>query len=177
MTDIYHNGKKLERIDLTFDGAAPPIITPEPPVDDKPPVRPVEPPSAVDPNIIQRTLGDLVLSRPKMSTYMDKDRIYAHSFTIPVDVPLVMFGFVPQGSYTANFRVWVSKTPGGEPIDDKYGDVRANARRGQQFALAVAVRGLGGERRGAVVDKFTRYYLNMVSDQPHPMQWRITGAF
>jgi hypothetical protein len=28
MTDIYHNGKKLERIDLTFDGEAPPIITP-----------------------------------------------------------------------------------------------------------------------------------------------------
>jgi hypothetical protein len=79
MTDIYHNGKKLERIDLTFDGEAPPIIipSPKPPVDDKPPVRPAQPspPSAVNPNIIQRSLGDLRLSRPKLSTFLDKDRI------------------------------------------------------------------------------------------------------
>jgi hypothetical protein len=185
MTDIYHNGKKLERIDLTFDAQAAPIISPQPlveakpPVDDKPPVRPVEPdpPSAVNANVIKRTLGDLRLSRPKLSTFMEKDRIYSHSFNVPVDVPLVMFGFIPQGSYPANFRVWVSRTPGGKPIDTKYGDVLANARRGQQFALAVAVRGLGGERRGAVVDKSTRYWLNMQSDERHPMQWRITGAF
>jgi hypothetical protein len=182
MTDIYYNGKKLQRIDLTFDGAAPPIITPEPPVDDKPPVRFVEPqPEETLPpsHVIMRQYGPLLRNNPSLMDHLRLGKVYSYGWSVPANsvVRLVTFGFVPQNLNLTQLAVWISKTPGGEALDERYALDSQTTRVGAQMAVTAAIRGRGGERRGAVIDTDTQYYINMQAGGPVPMKWRISGDF
>ena len=176
MTDIYHNGKRLSRIDLTFDGAAPPIITPDPPADDKPPVRPADP---VPDHVVARTYGPLLRNNPSLRDQLRLGRTYAYGFTVPANsiVRLVTFGFVPQNQNRTQMAVWISEEPGGEALDQRYALDAQVTRVGGQLEVTAAIRGRGGERRGAVIDTNTLYYINMQAGGPVAMEWRITGDF
>ena len=172
MTDVYVDGKKVTRLDITTEGK---VSIPEPPKLDIPPIRTHEPPQRGV--VYKDNLGSLSRNKPLINTYMERDVVYTEAFSIPVDVPLVTFGFVPQGGSAANFKIWISEKPNGKPLGDRYAEVERPARRGDAFGVSVALEGLGGERRGAVIKKYTTYWLNMVCEDSHPMRWRVSGAF
>jgi hypothetical protein len=154
---------------------AKPRPEPKPPKDDTPPIRTPKPPQLGV--VYKDNLGSLSRNNPSINTFMESGVVYTEGFSIPVDVPLVTFGFVPQGGSLTNFKIWISEKPNGEPLGDRYAEVEKLARRGDALAVSVALEGLGGERRGAIIKKHTPYWLNMTCDDNHPMRWRVSGAF
>jgi hypothetical protein len=183
MTDIYHNGKRLSRIDLTFDEMATPIITPapKPPVEDTPPVRPADPPpaGAVPDHVIARSYGPLLRNNPRLQVVLRLGKVHSYGFWVPANtkVRLVNFGFVPQNKSMTQMAVWISEEAGGESLDERYALDAQVTRVGGQLQVTAAIRGRGGERRGAVIEVGKRYYINMQAGGNVPMEWRITGDF
>jgi hypothetical protein len=186
MTDIYHNGKRLSRIDLTFDAQAAPIIAPQPLVEAKPPVRPADPPAndtppagAVPDHVIARSYGPLLRNNPRLQVVLRLGKVHSYGFWVPANtkVRLVNFGFVPQNKSMTQMAVWISEEPGGESLDERYALDAQVTRVGGQLQVTAAIRGRGGERRGAMIEVGKRYYINMQAGGNVPMEWRITGDF
>ena len=167
------NGQPFDLTSMEIEGEFAKLPV-KPPVEDTPPVRPTEPKPDQT-----KTLGALTKSIPLIWEHMEEDKVYSYDFWVPedVDVPMIVFGMTPQSSELTGFTVWFSKTPGGSPIDDRYGSREGFARRGDQMQLIAAVRGKGAERRGMPINAGEVYYFNMLADRDHVMRWRIAGAF
>jgi hypothetical protein len=174
---VFVDGKEVfnARISIATNADNAPVVTP--PVDDKPPPRPVEPPKGVS----VRKLGNLTKTSAGRSLTIDGGDTVAYEFAVPgnTTVPGVIFSFAPQNALPVRYRVWLSTAPGGSKLPLKGSETVGEKRRGDQMQIVAALKNRGAESRGAVIEPGQVYYLNVKagSGRANFIRWKIGGNF
>jgi hypothetical protein len=182
---VFVDGREVfnARVSIATDANNAPVITP--PVDTKPPARPVKPPvRKVKPSTKTKTtvrdLGGLKQTLTGRQMTVDRGETYAFKFFIPKKgtVPVAYFSFEPRENRQYLFSAWFSEEPDGKPVGGRYGQLSGLYRRNQPFGLAASVKSRGAERRGAPIDAGKYYYLNVKHNGPKmQLRWELGGAF
>jgi hypothetical protein len=173
------NGETFELTSMEIEGEF--VRQPFPPVEDKPPMRPL-------PDGMSTDLGALTQAstfRREAKLYPNKVQSFSFSVSKDSSVPVLFWKVLPQTDKRSNFRVWVSETAGGTPLPGPRGGGLRDywGKGGDGFSVITPIRGRGQERRaGAIIDTDKTYYWNMVvgggGDYPYSFVfWSIGGNF
>jgi hypothetical protein len=172
---VFVNGK--EQFNATVSIATDATVV-KPPKDDKPPVRPVEPPKEPAGVKLGTPLGVMKNSVVNRSVTLTAGTTVAYQFSVdPRNAPIgLALELVPQNSAIEEYEAWISETPGGKPISSNA--IQTGAKRvGDQ--VQVQLRRHDITRRGAApYYPGTTYFVNIkASGRRTPTRWRLTGPF
>jgi hypothetical protein len=171
---VFVDGREVfnARVSIATDANNAPVITP--PVDTKPPARPVKPPSGVS----VKDMGVLTSPSVGRKATLTQGTINAYAFKVADRnaPPGLYVEMVPTNSTQQYFEVWVSASPGGPPTG-KYAKRTQKARSGDQIQLLLRRNDIA-RRNASPYTPDTQLYINMrATGKRTTTGWRVTGAF